>query len=99
MAFYYDSFGFYKISNNGGASTPSKNIYVANWDTIFSYNLDTIVAYQGQFYKSLSNSNQGNNPSTDIINWELFSSGSSIPHLKIILLLLIGFQMVLVDFI
>ena len=82
MAFYYDSFGFYKISNNGGASTPSKNIYVANWDTIFSYNLDTIVAYQGQFYKSLSNSNQGNNPSTDIINWELFSSGSSIPSFK-----------------
>lgn len=75
MAFYFDNFGFYKISG-GGSSNPNKNIYVAQWDNVFTYSLDSVVAYDGNFYKSLNNNNINNLP-TDTNFWQEISSGNT----------------------
>lgn len=77
MAFYFDSFGFYKISGGGGgSSTPNKNIYVAQWDNVFTYGLNSIVAYNGNFYKSIVTPNIGNTP-TNPAFWQEIQGGSS----------------------
>ena len=80
MAFYFDSFGFYKIGGGGGLPTdPDKNIYVAQWDNLFSYDLDSIVAYNGLFYKSIGSGNIGNFP-TDPLYWETVYDGVIPPY-------------------
>jgi len=80
LAFYFDSFGFYKIGNSGLPADPSKNIYVARWDILFSYDVDMIVAYEGGFYKSLVDPNLGNNPSTSPTEWEVITGVDAIPY-------------------
>ncbi len=43
------------------------------WDTSVSYDLNDIVeGSDGEFYKSLSNANQANDPTTSADKWELF---------------------------
>ena len=81
MAFYFDSFGFYKISGGSGLPTdPDKNIYVAKWDSGFTYNLETIVSYGGLFYQSIISGNTGNNP-TNIAAWaEINNPGGEPPY-------------------
>lgn len=43
----------------------------SKWDTLVSYDLNDIVeGSDGEFYKSLSNANQGNDPTTSPEEWE-----------------------------
>ena len=43
------------------------------WDAVVSYDFNDIVeASNGEFYRSLTNSNQSNDPTIDATKWELF---------------------------
>jgi hypothetical protein len=78
LAFYFDNYGFYKIS--GGASDPDRNIYIAQWDNTFTYVTDSVVAYNGTFYKSLTNGNLNNTPDTSPLSWEEITGDISDPY-------------------
>ena len=78
MAFYFDNYGFYKIS--GGGPDPDRNIYIAQWDNTFTYVTDSIVAYDGSFYKSLVDDNLNNTPDTSPLSWEEVTGDVSDPY-------------------
>lgn len=43
----------------------------SDYNIEITYNMTDIVNFEGNFYQSLTNNNVGNNPSTDLTNWEL----------------------------
>ena len=72
MGYYEAEYGFYSSSGS-----PSKNVYMAAWDTKFTYQINTVVSYNGSLYKSKTNPNQGNTP-TDVTNWDLILPSGAI---------------------
>ena len=74
MGMYDSNYSFY--TQPGGSGTPAppdKNTYVAIWDSIFSYNQNMLVAFNGSVYRSLINGNLGNQPDTSPLAWEIIS--------------------------
>jgi len=58
------------ISSNAGEA------YSA-WNIATSYSKDAIVDYDTHYFKSLTNTNVGNNPETDAVNWLLIGSDNT----------------------
>lgn len=52
----------------------------STWDSVFAYSIDDLVSWENKVYKSLTNSNSGNNPFSSSANWE--SIGDSFSGLS-----------------
>ena len=48
---------------------------ISEWDALVTYSLNDLVSLNGKIYKSLSNSNTGNNPETDAVKWAIPATG------------------------
>lgn len=56
------------------AAAPSTNYA---WIPTFEYDLDSVVEFQGKWYKSLTVGNLGNNPATSPLSWEITNKSQS----------------------
>lgn len=65
--------GFGKVLSYQTAYTLQQGI--PEWDSATTYYEDSFCSYQGIIYKSLTDENLNNNPSSDTVNWTVYQYG------------------------
>ena len=59
-----------ELENIQAIAPEYKNVYKTAYDVATSYSIGDIIVYEDDIYTSLTNSNLGNTPSTDLTNWQ-----------------------------